>query len=93
MWIRVPTVSRAMVSNLLGILGLAGIVVATGGLTGNPWWATLVGSLFLVGISYASYTHAAAAADAEQGTRPATSAVPPPPAGGGGASPVRRAAA
>lgn len=82
MWIRVrvPTVSRAAVSNVLGILGLAGIVAATGGLTGNPWWAVLVAGVMLVGVSYASYTHAAAAGgvDGESKVAAAKVAAAPP---------------
>ncbi len=61
---RLPRLTPGLLSNLLGVAGLLGVVVAIGGLT-SPWWALLAGSLIAVGLSYAASTHAEA-----EGARP-----------------------
>lgn len=53
-----------LTSNLLGVLGLAGLVVTVGGLTGNWWWSVGLGSLIAVGLAWVANTHAQAAAAA-----------------------------
>lgn len=58
--LRIPAPSSMLVVNLLGILGLTGISLAAGGLTGNWWWSVLVGSVAAVGLSVIAATHAAA---------------------------------
>lgn len=78
MWVRLPAISHDLVSNILGVLGLLGIVVAVGGLTGNWLWSLLTASLMLVAVSYTSYAAA----------RPARSA---PAARSGPARPVKAA--
>jgi hypothetical protein len=45
------TVSAMLAANLLGLLGLAGFAAAIGGLTGNWWWAALIGSIELVAVA------------------------------------------
>lgn len=50
--IRLPKVAAGAVSNLVGLLGLLGIVVAVGGLTGNVWWAVLTGGVFAVALAW-----------------------------------------
>jgi hypothetical protein len=54
--------------NLLGLVGLIGISLAVGGLTGNVWWAVLTGSLFAVGLSVVATTHMNAEAEKAQAT-------------------------
>ncbi len=49
--LRFPAPSSALIMNLLGVLGLAGLAVAIGGLTHNIWWALLVGATECVGLS------------------------------------------
>lgn len=70
--IAVPRVPTGLLANLLGLLGLLGVALAVGGLTGSWWWSALVGGVFSVGLSYVAQTHATApAADAvEDEARP-----------------------
>lgn len=58
--IPVPRLPRGLVANLVGLLGLVGVVLAVGGLTGNWWWSVLLGGVFAVALSYVAQTHAAA---------------------------------
>lgn len=58
--IPVPRLPRGLVANLVGLLGLLGVVLAVGGLTGNWWWSVLAGGLVAVGLSYVAQMHAAA---------------------------------
>lgn len=58
--IRLPKVAAGAVSNLVGLLGLLGIVVAVGGLTGNIWWAVLTGGVMAVGLAWIAQTQAEA---------------------------------
>lgn len=46
--IRLPRIAAGALSNLVGLLGLLGIVVAVGGLTHSVWWAVLTGGVFSV---------------------------------------------
>lgn len=50
--IKVPRVTLGAVSNLVGVLGLAAVVIAIGGLSGNWWWSVLSGGLSAVGVAY-----------------------------------------
>jgi hypothetical protein len=58
--IAVPRLPSGLAANIIGLLGLLGIVLAVGGLTGNWWWSVLTGGLISVGLSYVAQTHAAA---------------------------------
>ena len=49
--IRLPRIAAGALSNLVGLLGLLGIVVAVGGLTHSVWWAVLTGGVFAVGLA------------------------------------------
>ena len=64
--IRVPAPPAGLLANLLGVLGLCGLALAVGGLTGNWWWTLAVGSAMAVGLSYVAHVNAAAAQTAEQ---------------------------
>lgn len=64
--IPVPRLPRGLFANLLGLLGLAAVVLAVGGLTSNWWWSVLLGGLVAVGLSYVAQTHAAEDAPAEK---------------------------
>lgn len=76
--IPVPRISGVLAANLLGVLGLAGVVVAIGGLTGNWWWSALAGGLVLTGLSYVSLTYATSSATTAAASAPPVSAVPDP---------------
>lgn len=54
----VPAPSNLLLVNLLGALGLIMLAIAVGGLTGNWWWAALVGSVEAVVVSVIGMTHA-----------------------------------
>jgi hypothetical protein len=58
--VRLPRVTGGLLTNLLGVLGLAAVVLAVGGLTGNWWWSVLVGGLFAVAVSYVANLNQAA---------------------------------
>lgn len=62
--IAVPRLPSGAGANIVGLLGLLGVVLAVGGLAGNWWWSVLVGGVFAVGLSYIAQTHAAAEAEA-----------------------------
>lgn len=71
--VRVPVSIRGeLLANVLGVLGLLGIVVCVGGLLG-PWVAGLLGSLMLVGLAWVAHTNAAASPAAAPAARPVTS--------------------
>jgi hypothetical protein len=59
--IAVPRVPSGLLANLLGLVGLVGVALAVGGLSGSWWWSILVGGVFAVGLSYVAQTQAAAA--------------------------------
>lgn len=60
--IAVPRLPSGALANLVGLLGLVGLALAVGGLTGNWWWTVLTAGVFAVGLSYIAQTHAAAEA-------------------------------
>lgn len=71
--IRLPRVPAGAWTNIVGLLGLVGVVVAIGGLTGNWWWSVLSGGVCAVGLAYVAQTHAEVAhpeAAAAPGGRP-----------------------
>lgn len=76
--IRLPKVAAGAVSNLVGLLGLLGIVVAVGGLTGNAWWAVLTGGVFAVALAWIAQSQAEAGEKATPLTVAASSARPTP---------------
>jgi len=52
--VRIPAPSRGTVSNLLGLAGFLGVIVAIGALT--DWrWALLAASAVAVGLSYLAH--------------------------------------
>jgi hypothetical protein len=55
------------VSNLLGLVGLLGVVVSVGALAGSWWWSTLVGSVVCVALAWVAHTHAEADAARQAG--------------------------
>lgn len=69
--VRVPRPSSELLANLLGVVGLLGVAVAVGGLTGNWWWTLGVASAFAVFLSAVAATKADAAEDAPVATAPA----------------------
>lgn len=84
--ITVPAPSSMLVSNLLGVLGLAAVVVGLGGLTGNWWVSMLTGGLAFLSMAYVGYavatkaaTQAAAQAAAAANTAPAEGQAPVQP--------------
>jgi hypothetical protein len=56
--VRLPQVPAGLGANLLGLLGLVGMALAVGGLTGNWWWSALVGGLFAFGLAWVAQTQA-----------------------------------
>jgi hypothetical protein len=87
--ISVPAPSRESTSNILGVLGLVGLVLAVGGLTGSPWWSLLVGSLLLLALSWVGHQQVTAAAKraaerAKSGAAAASTAPAPAAASAGG---------
>lgn len=57
--LRIPRPSSMLVVNLLGTLGLLGLVIAVGGLTHNFWWSLLVISVAAVAVAFVLTTHMA----------------------------------
>ncbi|MGH3369602.1 MAG: hypothetical protein ACRDPR_06345 [Nocardioidaceae bacterium] len=76
--IRLPRVAPGAVSNLVGLLGLLGIVVAVGGLTGNVWWSVLTGGVFAVALAWIAQTQAEVAEQASPAKIAAVAARPTP---------------
>lgn len=75
--IPVPVPSTMLVSNLLGLLGLAGMIVAIGALT--DWrWALLAASVALLGLAVIGLTHAEAQKAPAVRPRPVALAAPAP---------------
>lgn len=82
--ISVPAPSRESTSNVLGVAGLVGLVLAVGGLTGSPWWSLLVGSLLLLALSWVGHQQVTAAAKRGTGAAAASTAPAPAVASAGG---------
>lgn len=40
-----------MISNLIGLAGLAAVAAAVGALAGNWWWSALLGGVFAVAVA------------------------------------------
>jgi hypothetical protein len=55
--IRLPRIPSGGLANIVGLLGLLGIVLAIGGLTGNWWWSILSGGVFATALAYVAQTH------------------------------------
>jgi xanthosine utilization system XapX-like protein len=55
--IRLPRLPSGAFANVIGLLGLLGVVLAIGGLTGNWWWSVLSGGVFAVALAYVAQTH------------------------------------
>jgi hypothetical protein len=69
---KIPAPSSMLVINLLGLLGLAGMAVAVGGLTHNWWWSLLVGAAEAISLSVIAATHLASAEQATSASPPAS---------------------
>ncbi|MCK2242154.1 MULTISPECIES: hypothetical protein [unclassified Crossiella] len=69
-----------LLSNVLGVAGLTGLVLAVFMLTGSPWWTLLLASLLLLSVAYAIYTHTPPAEPAPN--TPPAAAAPEPRRGG-----------
>lgn len=69
--IPVPRLPEGMIGNLVGLAGAIAIAVAIGGLTGNWWWALLVGGAMAVGMAYvAGASKAPAVVESAEPVRP-----------------------
>lgn len=75
--IRIPAPSSMLVANLLGVLGLIGVVVAIGGLAGW-WWALLAGGVFAVGLAVIAQANLAGESAPKQSTAATAAASPGP---------------
>lgn len=62
--IQVPKVSGDLVANVLSVLGLVGVVVGLGGLTGNWWVSLIVGGALLTAVCVINLRAAAPATGA-----------------------------
>lgn len=58
--IRIPALPAGLLANLLGLAGLAAVVVAVGGLTHNWWWSLLTAGVVAVSLSVIAAHNAAA---------------------------------
>jgi hypothetical protein len=63
--IKIPAPSSMLIVNVLGVLGLIGLAIAVGGLTGNWWWTLAAASVEAVFLSVVASTHVDVAAPAE----------------------------
>lgn len=52
-----PRVPAGALANVVGLLGLLGVVLAVGGLTGNWWWSVLAGGVVATALAYVAQTH------------------------------------
>lgn len=57
----IPVPSSMLVVNILGVLGLAGLTVSAGALSGNWWWSVLLGSVILIVLAVVASSHLAVA--------------------------------
>lgn len=71
--IKIPALPRGFGSNLLGLAGLAAVIVAVGGLSGNWWWSLLAAGATAVGMAVlAQLNHSAVAQAVDAPTQPIT---------------------
>jgi hypothetical protein len=70
--LNIPVPSSMLVVNILGVLGLAGLTVSAGALSGNWWWSLLAGSVILIVLAVVASSHLAVAQVDE---RPATAPI------------------
>lgn len=68
----IPVPSSMLVVNVLGVLGLAGLTVSAGALSGNWWWSLLTASVILIVLAVVASSHLAVA---QQDERPATAPI------------------
>lgn len=55
--IRLPRIPSGGLANIVGLLGLLGVVLAVGGLAGNWWWSLLAGGMVATALAYVAQTH------------------------------------
>lgn len=62
-----PRIPAGLVTNLLGLLGMAGVAYFVGALLGNFLWSGLIGSVFAFGLALANAPREEPAADDDSG--------------------------
>jgi hypothetical protein len=55
--IRLPRIPSGGLANIVGLLGLLGVVLAVGGLTGNYGWSLLAGGVVATSLAYIAQAH------------------------------------
>ena len=57
--LNIPVPSSMLVVNILGVLGLVGLTVSAGALSGSWWWSLLTGSVILIVLAVIASSHLA----------------------------------